>query len=1062
MRVLFPFILSVVALPATAQTLSIVSGHGLIAQENFGSTKPLVVRATNAAGAGVADVPITWTVKQGGGQVFNASVKTDANGYAQADFFGERLIQGESYATSTINAAASFGSVDFVASTVSTHTVGGTFVGAPSFELIPPTVPLTGPPGTVFPRAFGVRVIALGGFGVGSGIPFIGVRVAPPELPGDAYASCSGASNTVLTDAQGYAYCDLVLGQTTGSNFLTVVLGEISQYNRIIPITVTAGTACTFGVSPLTQNIAGAGASGTIAVTVATGQGCNWVASTTTPWITITSGASGQANGTVGYTVAPNAGPARSGVITVAGQSVTVNQAAAGTIGGGPISFTFTSPLPGGTQGSQYSLNLGISGGTAPYLWTATGTFPPGLGLGATNGSVTGVPNTPGTFAFTLKVTDATGASVSQPFTMTIAAAPAPGTFVITTTSLPSAAIGAAYQQTVNVTGACNQNPFGGGSVNWVLASGSLPPGLNLVPAGTAIAVSGTPTTEGTFNFALRAADTCGKTDTKNFSVTVTTTVVQSPMIATPAAIDFSVAYTAPSSGEQSVALSTGTTPVTFNATTPTPWLTIAPAQGSTPNTLTVRAVNIGAFLPGTYTGAVVITSGASNSPVSIPVTLRIAASSNITVSKESLVFRLTAAAPIGNDVIVVGGISLGTRFTVSTSTESGGQWLSVNPTRGETNLPISVVANATGLAPGNYNGSIQFTPDQNGGGRIIVPVTVVVSPASSLTFAQQSLSFNGPGSQSIAIGTTNGAPLAFTATTTGGAWLTVDPASGNAPASLAVRVALAGLPQGTSQGSVVITPANGGQPTVIPVTVNVSQGQPVITGVTNAASFAPGVVAPGELITIFGTNLGPAQLVSGDFDVTNTLPSTVSNIRVMFDNVPAPIIYVASGQISAIVPFGVFGRTGTRVQVVNNGLTSNAYDLQIGDAMPGIFVLDTNGQGAIINQDGTINARVNGAEPGSIVAIYATGGGQVDRQVFDGRRVTDTPFPKPLLPVGVRIGGRVADVTYIGAAPGLVAGMLQVNARVPDDTPRGTAVPVQIIIGTATSQQNVFLSVKP
>ena len=59
---------------------------------------------------------------------------------------------------------------------------------------------------------------------------------------------------------------------------------------------------------------------------------------------------------------------------------------------------------------------------------------------------------------------------------------------------------------------------------------------------------------------------------------------------------------------------------------------------------------------------------------------------------------------------------------------------------------------------------------------------------------------------------------------------------------------------------------------------------------------------------------------------------------------------------------------------------------------------------------------------------------------------MTDTPFPRPLLPVGVRIGGRVADVTYAGAAPGLVAGMLQVNARVPADTPRGTNVPVQII----------------
>ena len=119
-------------------------------------------------------------------------------------------------------------------------------------------------------------------------------------------------------------------------------------------------------------------------------------------------------------------------------------------------------------------------------------------------------------------------------------------------------------------------------------------------------------------------------------------------------------------------------------------------------------------------------------------------------------------------------------------------------------------------------------------------------------------------------------------------------------------------------------------------------------------------------------------------------------------------------------------------------------------------------GQGAIINEDGTINARLNGAEPGSVIAIYATGGGQVDRQVFDGRRVTDTPYPKPLLPVGVRIGGRVADVTYAGAAPGLVAGMVQVNARVPSDTPRGTNVPVQIVIGTATSQQNVFLSTRP
>ena len=533
-------------------------------------------------------------------------------------------------------------------------------------------------------------------------------------------------------------------------------------------------------------------------------------------------------------------------------------------------------------------------------------------------------------------------------------------------------------------------------------------------------------------------------------------------MIAAPAAINFSVAYTAQNSGDQAVNLSTGTTPVPFTATTPTPWLTVTPAQGSTPATLNVRAVNIGAFQPGTYTGSVVISSGASNSPINIPVTLQVAASSNITVSKQSLLFQANPASLIAQDVIVVGGISTGTLFNVLVNTNSGGQWLSVNPARAETIASVAVNVNATGLAPGTYTGSIQFTPDQNGGGRIIVPVTMVVSPAASLTINQQALAFNGPGSQSVAVGTTNGAALGFTATTTGGSWLTVDPAAGNAPSNLSVRVALAGLPQGVSQGSVVLTPANGGQPVQIPVTVNVSQGQPVITGVTNAASFTSGPVAPGELITIFGNNLGPAQLVSGTFDATGTLPSTVSDIRVLFDNVAAPIIYVAAGQVSAVVPFGVFGRAGTRVQVVNNGLTSNAFDLLVTDAMPGVFVLDTSGQGAIINQDGTVNGSLNGAEPGSIVAIYATGGGQVDRQVFDGRRVTETPYPRPLLPVGVRIGGRVADLTYAGAAPGLVAGMLQVNARIPADTPRGTNVPVQIIIGTATSQQNVFLATRP
>lgn len=1061
MPLLTVFLLALSALSATGQTLSIVSGNGLIVQESFPAPKPFRVRATNASGAGVASHAITWSVKQGEGQLINIGTQTDADGYATADFFGTRLLQSESYATAIVNATSAFGSVDFVVNTVATRSIGGTFVGLPQIELIPPTGTFSGPAGTVFPQAFGINVKAQAGLGIGQGIPYVGVRMEDPTDANAPYARC-GPDNIALTDAQGIVYCDLVLGNTQGTAFLSVIIGEISQFIRRIPVTVTAGTACSFAVSPATQAAAAAGATHTVGVTVSTGTNCSWTAASSANWITITSGGSGTGAGTVTYTVAANTGVARSGTLTIAGRTVTVNQAAAGGgPGAGPISFVTTSPLPGGTVGSQYSLQLSITGGTAPFQWSATGTFPPGLGLTPTNGLVSGVPTTAGTFSFTIQVVDATGATASLPGTMTIAPAPSGNTLTITTTSLPNGAIGAAYQQAVTASGACNSNPFGGGSVNWTIASGVLPPGLALVLSGSSVFVQGTPTSTGAFNFSLRATDTCSRSDTKAFTITISDVVTQNPMIVTPTVVDFSVGFTAPSSPEQNITVSTGATGLSFTATTSTPWLSISPANGTTPGTIVARAVNIGSFQPGVYNGSIVITSGASNSPVTIPVTLRVAASANVTVAPESLLFRHTLALPISQQILNVGSVATGVRFFVQTATDSGGSWLSVSPMNGETRSVLSVTVNTTGLPPGTYNGTVRVIPESNAGGLVAVPVTVVVQPPSSLTVDKTTLTFNGPGSQSIAIGST-GTPVGFNAVATGGAWLTINPTSGTSPATIVASVNVANLAPGTYNGTIVITPSNSNEPIPVAVTATVSQGQPNLTAVTNAASFAPGSIAPGEIITLFGTNLGPATLVSGQFDTTGTLPTTLSDVRVLVDNVAAPLIYVASNQVSAIVPFGVFGRTSARLQVTNGSLQSNVLTVPIAEALPGIFVLDGNGQGAILNQDGSVNAQLNGAEPGSIIAIYATGAGQVDRQVFDGRVVTDTPFPRPLLPVGVRIGGRVADVTYAGAAPGQVAGMIQVNARIPADTPTGTPVPIQIIVGSATSQANVFLSMRP
>jgi antitoxin (DNA-binding transcriptional repressor) of toxin-antitoxin stability system len=90
-------------------------------------------------------------------------------------------------------------------------------------------------------------------------------------------------------------------------------------------VTITQSGACNFAVSPTTQAMAAGGDVATVSVT--TTSGCAWTATESTSWITITSGASGTGNGTVSYSVPANTSTsARTGTLTVAGQTVTITQ----------------------------------------------------------------------------------------------------------------------------------------------------------------------------------------------------------------------------------------------------------------------------------------------------------------------------------------------------------------------------------------------------------------------------------------------------------------------------------------------------------------------------------------------------------------------------------------------------------------------------------------------------------------------------------------------------------------------------------------------------------------
>ncbi len=225
--------------------------------------------------------------------------------------------------------------------------------------------------------------------------------------------------------------------------------------------------------------------------------------------------------------------------------------------------------------------------------------------------------------------------------------------------------------------------------------------------------------------------------------------------------------------------------------------------------------------------------------------------------------------------------------------------------------------------------------------------------------------------------------------------------------------------------------------------------------GVLSAASLLPGPIAPGELITLLGAGIGPPQPASSGGK------TSLGDTTVLFDGIPAPLLYAGPNQINTVVPYAVAGKIATQVQIRQQQQLVLEFSSPVADAAPAIFTQDSSGvgPGAILNQDSTLNSPLNSADKGSIVSLFATGAGQTDPPGTDGQP-RGAILPKPLLPVSVQIAGLDAQVLYAGAAPGLIAGMLQINCMIPQQTPSGFAIPVVITVGSATSQTSVTLSV--
>jgi uncharacterized protein (TIGR03437 family) len=244
----------------------------------------------------------------------------------------------------------------------------------------------------------------------------------------------------------------------------------------------------------------------------------------------------------------------------------------------------------------------------------------------------------------------------------------------------------------------------------------------------------------------------------------------------------------------------------------------------------------------------------------------------------------------------------------------------------------------------------------------------------------------------------------------------------------------------------------------------------PVVSagGVANTAGSSTGqAIAPGSLVSIFGTNLASSMAASG----TVPLSTTLSGVSVMINNVAAPMQSVSGGQINIQVPWSVApsdSKSGPAQVVItrDDGALSAPTSVTVAASAPAIYSI--GGQAIAINPDGSLAAPAAAtpgitAHPAKIgdpggLAILVTGMGPVDQPIGDGANSADMTRNTLAQPT-VTIGGVAAQVTFSGLSPQFV-GINQINVMIPTGTPTGNAVSMQIQVNGTINSNPVSIAV--
>ncbi len=463
----------------------------------------------------------------------------------------------------------------------------------------------------------------------------------------------------------------------------------------------------------------------------------------------------------------------------------------------------------------------------------------------------------------------------------------------------------------------------------------------DVTPANLTVTADATGLQAGTYNGSIRLTGPNGSPSlTIPVQLKAAGATVSNELTITPKDLQFAAIAGDPDPSQYLTIFTTTSTEQKFTAAaiSDVPFFSVEPPSGSTPAWLKVTART--GLTPGLYTGSILITSLLTGTQESISVTHKVTARL-LSVTPSLLAFTQTAPGA------TVAAQELQVTANAPSAFRIGGKpgWVRVQPDSGLTTpAKLTVSVNPSGMAPGKYDGSILLS----GPNELSIPVSLTIpeQPPPTVTPTSVTLSYElgsaAPAPQTIRVANPDSA-VQFTAsasTESGIGWLAIAPVSGTTPGTLTLSINVAQLTPGSHAGSVTVTIATS-PPRVlkVPVTLTVTGSALRVLQVLNSATQAPSQLAPGELVTIAGSGLGPVAPLAARPSAAGAYDTELGGVRVTFDDIPAPLLLVHGERIEAIVPYGIYGRASTRRY---NTSYSIPIELKVADAAPGVFTAGT------------------------------------------------------------------------------------------------------------------------